>query len=57
MERPDAGTIVWSGTEVTALHGRALTGYRLRDGAVVDELDLVGGYPVDDVIRSVSHLG
>ena len=30
---------------------------RLRDGAVVDDLDLAGGYPVDDVIRSVSRLG
>jgi putative ABC transport system ATP-binding protein len=30
---------------------------RLRDGAVVDDLDLTDGYPVDDVIRGVGQLG
>jgi putative ABC transport system ATP-binding protein len=30
---------------------------RLRDGAVVDDLDLAGGYPAEDVLRSVSQLG
>jgi putative ABC transport system ATP-binding protein len=30
---------------------------RLRDGAVVDDIDLAGGYQVDDVIRSVGQLG
>ena len=30
---------------------------RLRDGAVVDDLDLTDGYSVDDVIRGVGQLG
>lgn len=30
---------------------------RLRDGAVIDDIALTGGYPVDEVIRSVSQLG
>ncbi len=30
---------------------------RLRDGAVVDDLDLTDGYPVDEVIRGVGQLG
>ncbi len=30
---------------------------RLRDGAVVDDLDLTDGYPVEDVIRRVGQLG
>jgi putative ABC transport system ATP-binding protein len=30
---------------------------RLRDGAVVDDIDLAGGYPAEDVIRRVGQLG
>ncbi len=30
---------------------------RLRDGAVVDDIDLTDGYPVQDMIRSVGQLG
>jgi ABC-type lipoprotein export system ATPase subunit len=30
---------------------------RLRDGAVVDDLDLAGGYPAQDVVRRVGQLG
>jgi len=30
---------------------------RLRDGAVVDDLDLADGYPAEDVIRRVGRLG
>ena len=30
---------------------------RLRDGAVVDDIDLADGYPTDDVIRRVGQLG
>jgi len=30
---------------------------RLRDGAVVDDIDLAGGYPVPDMIRRVGQLG
>jgi putative ABC transport system ATP-binding protein len=30
---------------------------RLRDGAVVDDIELADGYPVDDVIRRVGQLG
>jgi putative ABC transport system ATP-binding protein len=30
---------------------------RLRDGAVVDDIELSGGYPVEDVIRQVGQLG
>ena len=30
---------------------------RLRDGAVVDDIDLAAGYPVEDVVRSVGQLG
>jgi putative ABC transport system ATP-binding protein len=30
---------------------------RLRDGAVVDDIDLTEGYPADDVIRRVGQLG
>jgi putative ABC transport system ATP-binding protein len=30
---------------------------RLRDGAVVDDIELAGGYPADDVIRRVGQLG
>ena len=30
---------------------------RLRDGAVIDDIALTGGYPADEVLRSVSQLG
>jgi putative ABC transport system ATP-binding protein len=30
---------------------------RLRDGAVVDDVDLTGGYPADEMIRRVGQLG
>jgi len=30
---------------------------RLRDGAVIDDIALTGGYPADDVIRRVGQLG
>jgi putative ABC transport system ATP-binding protein len=30
---------------------------RLRDGAVVDDIDLAGGYPAEDIIRRVGQLG
>jgi putative ABC transport system ATP-binding protein len=30
---------------------------RLRDGAIVDDIDLAGGYPVAEVVRSVGQLG
>jgi putative ABC transport system ATP-binding protein len=30
---------------------------RLRDGAIVDDIELAGGYPADDVIRRVGQLG
>ena len=30
---------------------------RLRDGAVVDDIDLTEGYPIEDVIRHVGQLG
>jgi putative ABC transport system ATP-binding protein len=30
---------------------------RLRDGRVVDDVDLTGGYPVEDMIRRVGQLG
>jgi putative ABC transport system ATP-binding protein len=30
---------------------------RLRDGAVADDIDLAGGYPVEDMIRRVGQLG
>jgi putative ABC transport system ATP-binding protein len=30
---------------------------RLRDGAVIDDIELAGGYPVDDTIRRVGQLG
>ena len=30
---------------------------RLRDGSVIDDIMLTGGYPVDDVIRRVGQLG
>ena len=30
---------------------------RLRDGAVVDDIDLTDGYPVEDIIRRVGQLG
>jgi putative ABC transport system ATP-binding protein len=30
---------------------------RLRDGAVVDDIDLTGGYPADEMIRRVGQLG
>jgi hypothetical protein len=30
---------------------------RLRDGAVIDDIDLSEGYPAEDVIRRVGQLG
>jgi putative ABC transport system ATP-binding protein len=30
---------------------------RLRDGAVVDDIDLGGGYPAEEIIRRVGQLG
>ena len=30
---------------------------RLRDGAVVDDVDLTGGYPADEILRRVGQLG
>ncbi len=30
---------------------------RLRDGAVVDDIDLSGGYPAEEMIRRVGQLG
>ncbi len=30
---------------------------RLRDGAVVDDIELTGGYPIEDIIRRVGQLG
>jgi putative ABC transport system ATP-binding protein len=30
---------------------------RLRDGAVVDDIELSGGYSVEDMIRRVGQLG
>ena len=30
---------------------------RLRDGAVVDDIDLTGGYPAQEMIRRVGQLG
>jgi putative ABC transport system ATP-binding protein len=30
---------------------------RLRDGAVVDDLQLAGGYPVEDIVRRAGQLG
>jgi putative ABC transport system ATP-binding protein len=38
-----------------AAHAERLV--RLRDGAVVDDIALAAGYPVDDVIRRVGQLG
>ena len=40
--------------QIAALSDRMI---RLRDGAVVDDLALTDGHPVEDVIRSVSQLG
>jgi hypothetical protein len=30
---------------------------RLRDGAVIDDIEISGGYPVDETIRRVGQLG
>ncbi|HEY6479434.1 MAG TPA: hypothetical protein VIZ00_05360 [Streptosporangiaceae bacterium] len=30
---------------------------RLRDGAVIDDIEITGGHPVDETIRRVSQLG
>jgi putative ABC transport system ATP-binding protein len=38
-----------------AAHAERLV--RLRDGAVVDDIDLTGGYPAEDMIRRVGQLG
>jgi putative ABC transport system ATP-binding protein len=49
-------------TVVMATHDQQVAAYaqrlvRLRDGGIVDDIDLTGGYPVQDVIRSVGQLG
>jgi putative ABC transport system ATP-binding protein len=49
-------------TVIMATHDQQVAAYaqrliRLRDGAVVDDIDLTGGYTVQDVIRSVGQLG
>jgi putative ABC transport system ATP-binding protein len=30
---------------------------RLRDGAVIDDIDLTDGYPADEMLRRVGQLG
>jgi len=30
---------------------------RLRDGAIIDDIELTDGYPVEDIIRRVGQLG
>ena len=49
-------------TIIMATHDQQVAAYsqrliRLRDGAVVDDIDLAGGYPVQDVVRRVGQLG
>jgi putative ABC transport system ATP-binding protein len=49
-------------TIIMATHDQQVAAYaqrliRLRDGGIVDDIDLTGGYPVQDVIRSVGQLG
>jgi putative ABC transport system ATP-binding protein len=49
-------------TIIMATHDQHVAAYsqrlvRLRDGGIVDDIDLTGGSPVQDVIRSVGQLG
>jgi putative ABC transport system ATP-binding protein len=43
IERPDSGTIISNGTEVTALHGTALADYRRTVGFVFQRYNLLPG--------------
>jgi putative ABC transport system ATP-binding protein len=54
IERPDAGTIVSGGTEVTALHGAALAAYRRTVGFVFQRYNLLPALTaLDNVIAPV----
>jgi putative ABC transport system ATP-binding protein len=55
--RRDAAMTIILATHDPQVAAQAERLVRLRDGAVVDDLDLTDGYPVDDVIRGVGQLG
>jgi putative ABC transport system ATP-binding protein len=54
-EQRDMTIILGTHDPQVAAHAERLI--RLRDGAVVDDIALAEGYPVDDVIRRVGQLG
>jgi putative ABC transport system ATP-binding protein len=54
-EQRDMTIILGTHDPQVAAHAERLI--RLRDGAVIDDIALTEGYPVDDVIRRVAQLG
>jgi putative ABC transport system ATP-binding protein len=54
-EQRDMTIILGTHDPQVAAHAERLI--RLRDGAVIDDIALTEGYPVDDVIRRVGQLG
>jgi putative ABC transport system ATP-binding protein len=54
IERPDSGTIISNGTDVTALRGTALAGYRRTAGFVFQRYNLLPGLTaLDNVLAPV----
>jgi putative ABC transport system ATP-binding protein len=55
--RQESGMTIVLATHDPQIAARCDRLIRLRDGAVVDDIDLAGGYPADDTLRRIGQLG